>query len=114
MGVQSFSRSHRFTGLAAFAPVLRAGRRVRSTEMAAAVMAGRPGASRLGVVLPKRTAPKATTRNRMKRIAREVFRCHPVRTAGLDLILLPRAAFGRADARQWAAAVRSLLCRVGQ
>lgn len=111
MGEYSFPRRHRFAGRAAFAPILRAGKRIRSAELTAAVLTGHPAGSRLGVVIAKRTAPKATTRNRMKRVAREVFRCHPVRDAALDLVLLPRVAYERTAARQWAAAVRALLDR---
>ena len=60
----------------------------------------------------RRMARKPTTRNRMRRIAREVFRQHEARDTGQDLIVLPRAAYGRAGARAWAGVVRSLLDRV--
>lgn len=107
----SYSRRHRYTGMSAYAPVLRDGVRWRSPEAALVLATGKPGASRLGVVLPRRLARKATTRNRMKRIAREVFRQHPARNSGHDLVVLPRAAYGRAGGRAWAAVVRSLLDR---
>lgn len=108
----TYRRRHRYTGMAAYAPVLRAGERVRVPEAVMVIRAAGPaGASRFGLVLPRRTARKATTRNRMKRIAREVFRQHEARNIGRDLLVLPRAAYGRVGGRAWAGVVRSLLDR---
>jgi len=49
-----------------------------------------PGASRFGVALTRRMVPLAVARNRLKRVAREVFRRHAAKGARLDLVLMLR------------------------
>ncbi len=46
---------------------------------------------RLGLVVSKRSAKKAVMRNRIKRLAREVFRHLQDRLGGVDLIVISRA-----------------------
>jgi ribonuclease P protein component len=50
---------------------------------------------RLGVVIGKRFARRATERNRLKRQIREAFRTQQAELKGLDIILRLHAAFGR-------------------
>ena len=65
------------------------------------VAAGAAGNSRLGLSVPKRQAPRAVDRNRLKRIAREAFRRHAVRDLGLDLVFTSRERFTRAGEKAW-------------
>lgn len=46
--------------------------------------------ARLGIIVSKRDFPLAHQRNRIKRIVRETFRCHRVKTRRLDLVLMAR------------------------
>jgi len=46
--------------------------------------------ARLGIIAGKRTIPTATSRNRLKRIIREVFRQHHVKVCSLDLVVMVR------------------------
>lgn len=89
-----FSRRHRFTARGAFGPVLRRPRS-KGEWVTVQVLPGTPGASRLGVALTRRLARSAVARNRVKRIVREVFRHHAVKSAGLDCVVTLREPFDR-------------------
>lgn len=108
---EGLSRRHRFAGRGAFVPVLRSPRKHRGATSILHVLAGRPGESRLGLTLPKRFARRAVDRNRMKRLARETFRHHGVRNAGLDLVIAPRQSISRDAEAAWVAEVGGLLDR---
>ncbi len=110
---EGLSRRHRFVGRGAFAAALRSPRKIRGTDLLLHVAAGAPGASRLGVSAPKRFARRAVVRNRLKRLAREAFRRHPVKEAGLDLVLALRGPLAEGGEQAWLAAVRGLLDRAG-
>jgi ribonuclease P protein component len=103
------SRRHRFIGRGSFAAALRSPRKIRGSTILLHVAGGQPGESRFGLALAKRLARRAVDRNRMKRLAREVFRHHGVKTAGLDLVLAPRQPYSRGDEVAWVAEVTALL-----
>ncbi len=108
---EGLSRRHRFTGRGAFVSALRSPRKLRGAISILHVVAGRPGQSRFGLALPKRVARRAVDRNRMKRLAREIFRRHAVKAVGLELVIAARQPFSRGDESGWVAEVRSLLDR---
>lgn len=58
-----------------------------------------PGA-RLGLVIGKRHAKLAVSRNRIKRAARETFRQRQAELAGLDGIVLARGGIDQLDQRE--------------
>ena len=73
--------------------------------------AGQPGCARLGLVIAKRYAPRAATRNALKRVIREAFRARRLalpardyvvrlqsRVAPVSLTELKRAARAEVDA----------------
>jgi ribonuclease P protein component len=97
---EGYSRQHRFAQRGSFGPVLRSPRKVRGTISILHVAPGRPGISRFGIALTKRLVPRSVDRNRVKRLAREAFRSHPCKAAGLDCVLSLR---GRIDALEDAA-----------
>lgn len=103
------SRRHRFVGRGSFTAALRSPRKIRGASTILHVASGRPDLSRFGLALPKRLARRAVDRNRMKRIAREVFRHHRVKAAGLDLVLAPREPFSRNGEAAWVSEVAALL-----
>jgi ribonuclease P protein component len=61
------------------------------------VVYGRPtgGAARLGLVIGKKYAPRAVTRNLVRRIAREAFRLRRAQFEGFDLLLRLHTKFDR-------------------
>ena len=88
-----FSRRHRFTGQGSFGPILRASRKLRGRFAVIHAAPGIPGRSRLGIALTRRNVPSSVQRNRLKRLVREAFRTHPVKGAGLDLIVMLRERY---------------------
>jgi ribonuclease P protein component len=87
---QGFPRTHRFDARGSFGPVLRSPRKVRGDLAVVHVAIGRSGASRLGIALTRRLVPLATDRNHVKRLVREAFRRHVLRSAGLDCVVTLR------------------------
>ena len=66
---------------------LKAGRRFRGARFS---LYGRPnaaGLARIALVVPKKLAPRAVDRNRIRRIARETFRLHQEHLVGLDVVV---------------------------
>ena len=61
------------------------------------VIPGRHDISRLGVALTRRLVPSALERNRVKRLARELFRRHPLKRSGLDCVVAFRERFDEAQ-----------------
>jgi ribonuclease P protein component len=55
------------------------------------------GFARLAQVIPKRLAPRAVDRNRVRRIVREVFRIEQARWAGHDCVVRLRSPYVSAD-----------------
>lgn len=62
------------------------------------VIPGRHDISRLGVALTRRLVPSALERNRVKRLARELFRRHPLKRSGLDCVVALRERFDSSHA----------------
>ena len=49
-------------------------------------------AARLGLAISKKQCKKASARNRLKRVIRESFRHHQQELAGLDIVVMNKAA----------------------
>ncbi|HET9577540.1 MAG TPA: ribonuclease P protein component [Usitatibacter sp.] len=94
---EGFSRRHRFSTRGAFGPVLRGSRKLRGRLAIMHVVPAPSQASRLGVALTRRLVPAALDRNRVKRLAREVFRRHAVKRSGLDCVIALRERFDAAQ-----------------
>ena len=106
---EGLSRRHRFQARGAFAPALRSARKLRGKMALIHVVPARPGVSRLGIALTRRVTPSSVQRNRIKRMVRELFRRHPAKRAGLDLVVSLRESAGRAGLRELAEEIRALL-----
>ncbi len=50
------------------------------------------GNARLGIIASKKNLPNAVDRNLIKRVIREVFRQHKIKTRKLDLVVIVRRA----------------------
>ena len=109
---EGLSPRHRFHARGAFAPALRSARKLRGKTAVIHVVPARPGVSRLGIALTRRVAPSSVQRNRIKRMVRELFRRHPAKRAGLDLVVSLREAAGRVDTKALAEEIRTLLDQV--
>jgi ribonuclease P protein component len=49
--------------------------------------------SRLGIIASKKNFSRAVDRNKIKRVIREAFRQHTIKTSGLDLVVLVKNAY---------------------
>lgn len=107
--VEGLSRRYRFHARGAFGPALGSARKVRGNVALIHVATGRPGASRLGIAVTRRVAPSSVVRNRMKRAVRELFRRHPAKAAGLDLVVALREGAAALTPAAFAAEVLALL-----
>ncbi|MDS0794392.1 ribonuclease P protein component [Burkholderia pseudomultivorans] len=66
--------------------------------------------ARLGLVIGKKYAPRAVTRNLVKRLAREAFRVRRAEFAGFDLLLRLHTRFDRKALPSAASAPLAALC----
>jgi ribonuclease P protein component len=108
-GKEGLSRRHRFAGRGAFLAALRGPRKFRGRTAILHVSSGALAQSRIGLSIAKRLARRSVDRNRMKRLAREVFRHHAVKGRGLDLVIALRQPLARGFDAGWVAEVESLL-----
>ncbi len=93
-----------------FEAVLKQGRRVQERLLTLVVLPGAAPEARLGLAISSRAVPKATGRNRIKRLARESFRACRAQLPAADLVLQARAGAGKADRAE----LRSTLERLWQ
>ena len=87
-----FGRSERLAGKPAFARVLASRNRLQAGRFALLFSRNEGPAARLGISVAKRFVKQAVSRNRIKRLIREIFRLHPVRIHALDLFVTLRSA----------------------
>jgi len=86
---RSFDRTRRITRRADFERLLKAGKR-RSIAGFVFYMARRDsGPPRLGIVISRRHARLAATRNAIKRYIREAFRLEQAELGSIDLLVRP-------------------------
>jgi ribonuclease P protein component len=90
---EGLSRRHRFSTRSAFGPILRGTRKLRGRLAVLHVVPGQASTSRLGIALTRRLVPAAHDRNSVKRLAREMFRRHALKRAGLDCVIALRERF---------------------
>jgi ribonuclease P protein component len=76
------------------------------------VMPGAGSEARLGLAISARAVPRATGRNRIKRLARESFRACRSTLPAADLVLQARAGAGSADRAELRATFDRLWRRV--
>lgn len=69
------------------------------------------GAARLGMVIGKKYAPRAVTRNLVRRIAREAFRTNRAQFDGFDLLLRLHTKFDRKSLPGASSPPLKALCR---
>ncbi|MGQ0586064.1 MAG: ribonuclease P protein component [Gammaproteobacteria bacterium] len=95
-----------------FEAVLKAGRRVQEKLLTLVVLPTLAPEARLGLAISVRAVPKATGRNRIKRLARESFRACRAQLPAADLVLQARSGAGAADSRELRSALERLWQKV--
>jgi ribonuclease P protein component len=105
---EGYSRRHRYDAHGSFGDVLRGPRKVKGRLAVIHVIAGRSSDSRLGLALTRRLVPRSVDRNRIKRMAREAFRRHALKDAGLDCVVALRTAFEAGQAAAIRDEIRTL------
>ena len=88
--IEGYSRRHRFGARGSFGPILRSARKARGRFAIVHALPGRGGPSRLGIALTRRNVPLATDRNHLKRLVREAFRRHALKSTGIDCVVTLR------------------------
>jgi ribonuclease P protein component len=97
--------------------VLKAGRRVQEKLLTLVVLptaAPQAAGARLGLAISARAVPKATGRNRIKRLARESFRSCRAQLPSADLVLQARGGAGGAAGAEIRATLERLWRRVAE
>jgi ribonuclease P protein component len=111
---EGHSRRHRFSARGSFGPILGGRRKLRGRLAVIHVAPGRDGASRLGLALTRRLVPLSVDRNRLKRLVRETFRRHVVKSRGFDCVISLRGRFDSSQAAPMVDEIRSLLDQLAQ
>jgi ribonuclease P protein component len=84
-----FGADRRLTGRSAFEPLLREGKRRSISGYTFYVARRSEGAPRLGILVTRRHAARATERNRIKRCIREAFRLEQRGLGSVDVLVRP-------------------------
>lgn len=79
----------RLRGRGAFGPLLREGERRSISGYRFYLVRRAEGSPRLGILVTRKHAAKATERNALKRCIREAFRLEQQRLGAIDLLVLP-------------------------
>jgi ribonuclease P protein component len=87
-----FKKDNRLLDAAAFGRVFEKATRSRDKCFTVLCRGNDAAAARLGLAISKKQCKKANGRNRIKRLIRESFRHHQLELAGLDIIVMNRAA----------------------
>jgi ribonuclease P protein component len=85
-----FPRSFSLTAKADFNSVFDKSLKVTQRHLVLLYKPNEKSHSRLGVIVGKRVANLAVSRNRIKRVVRESFRCNQVELQGWDIIVIAR------------------------
>src|SRR5579862_1430288 len=115
--IEGYSRRHRFVSRGSFGPVLGGSRKARGRFAVVHTLPGRGGPSRLGIALTRRNVPHATDRNHLKRLVREAFRRHALKSSGIDCVVTLRERLDAADVAGAIEEIRALfdqLARAGK
>ena len=94
LGQETFPRSLRLTDPSHYQQVFKTGRRGRHPYIGMVAMANGLGHPRLGLAVSRKVSKKAVIRNRIKRVARELFRREQKALCALDFVVVayPQAA----------------------
>lgn len=83
---EGLPRRHRFRGQDCFRPLLRSPKK-HSGSLAVVHVAPTALPGRFGIAVGKRSAKSAVKRNAIRRRARELYRRHPLKRSGYDVVV---------------------------
>lgn len=89
---QTFPRSARLITPEDFKAVFKKGNKLHFKEFTVYVLQNKQSESRLGLAISKKSAKKAVSRNRIKRIIRDSFRLRRHKLTGWDIVFVSRFA----------------------
>ena len=110
MSAAGFPRGARILVKREFDHAFRAGLSAGSKLFRGLVM--RDASPRLGITVPKRSVPLASSRNRIKRIVREAFRLRRSALPAYAFVVVARGDIAKADAQAVRADVEKLFDRL--
>lgn len=96
-GAEQFGRDRRLTTPADYQRVFNNARRSADRLLLVLATDNDLPQARLGMAIARNKIPRASERNRVKRIIRESFRRHQQDLAGLDLVVLARTNLSDID-----------------
>ncbi|MHB1566149.1 MAG: ribonuclease P protein component [Acidiferrobacter sp.] len=105
MATAAFPRTARLTAPHSYQQVFKQGRRGRDALLGVVVQANGLTAARLGLAVSRKVSTRAVVRNRIKRVAREVFRRRRAELPSVDIVMI---AYPPAAAATNAALAQSL------
>jgi len=97
MSGSQFPRSHRLLRPQEFRRVFEQPTRIKANGLMLLARSNQLGHPRLGLAVSKKTLPLAVQRNRIKRLAREVFRHLQHDLGAVDIVILSRHGLLRQD-----------------
>ena len=93
----SFPRDHRLLNKIEYNSVFDTSSKVSQKYLLALYKPNEKYHGRLGIIVGKRVANLAVTRNKIKRAIRESFRIHQEQLKGLDIVIIARQHCGTLD-----------------
>lgn len=109
---QRYTRAHRLQSPAQFRRVYASRRRASTAALDAFAAANGSTRARLGIAIAKRNIPAAVSRNRLKRLTRELFRAEQARLRGLDVVITVRRQAAAMTGREFIAGLQNLFDRI--
>lgn len=99
-GSETFPRILRLTQPKQYQQVFKTGRRSRHSYMGVMAIPNDLGHFRLGLAVSRKVSKKAVVRNRIKRVARELFRRQQTQLAALDFVIVAYPSAARATSAE--------------
>lgn len=91
----SFPRYHRLVAKAEFDSLFNNASKVSQKHLVVLFKPNKTRYARLGIIVGKRVAKKAVTRNQFKRVMRESFRHYQQKLSGVDIVVIARQSFDK-------------------
>lgn len=89
-GFRRFPRTNRITKPAEYREIFKSSRRYTESNLVILTRRNRTDTARLGLAISNRWIQCAVSRNRIKRLIRESFRCDKDRLKGFDVVVMAR------------------------